>query len=205
MKFDEIYKPATNYVLAWHHYYCSYCDSYTTGHIVAFYPANTNGTYTSKVEEVKRMWLVCSNSDCNKASIYEDGSIYPPGKFGETVKHLTEDVAKAYDEARNCFGIGAYTACELLCRKILMYVACDKGAEEGKQFAHYIDFLEEKQLITSQMKPWIKKIKDNGNNSTHELKPREQKSAESTLSFTAHLLKIIYEFEATSKQFAEGK
>ncbi|EEF78683.1 hypothetical protein MDMS009_2856 [Methylophaga thiooxydans DMS010] len=34
--------------------------------------------------------------------------------------------------------VNAYTAAELICRKILMHVAADKGADEGKSFAAYL-------------------------------------------------------------------
>lgn len=59
----------------------------------------------------------------------------PPGK---PVSGLPDSVATLYSEAREAAGVGAYTAAVLVCRTLIMHIAVDKGADEGLQFAPYI-------------------------------------------------------------------
>jgi hypothetical protein len=130
-----------------------------------------------------------------------NGVIFPPPLKGFPVEALPSEIQSAYEEARRCFSVRAYTSCELMCRKILMFVACEKGEVEGKKFAEYIDFLKTKGYVTSTMEDWVKMIKQHGNDSTHKLKSPDHDRAESTLMFTGELLKIIYERQSYSDKF----
>jgi hypothetical protein len=130
-----------------------------------------------------------------------DGVVYPPVAFGPTIEHLPADVSAAYDEARRCMSVSALTACELVCRKILMHVAVDKGASEGETFEAYLSYLESQGYVTPPMKPWVKLIRTHGNKSTHCLPAPECERAESTLLFTAELLRLIYEMEAMATRY----
>ena len=76
-----------------------------------------------------------------------------------------------------------------------MHVAADKGAKEGENFTHYIDYLEKENYITPNMKSWVDLIRTNANESTHKLAPPDKERAESTLLFTAELLRLVYEME----------
>ncbi len=53
---------------------------------------------------------------------------------GPDIAGLPKDVEEAYNEARRCIGVKGFTAVELLCRKILMHVAVEKGAPQGETF-----------------------------------------------------------------------
>ncbi len=98
-------------------------------------------------------------------------------------------------------GVGAFTATELLCRKILMHVAADKGANPGEPFAAYLDFLEKAGYVTPPMKGWVDLIRRHGNLAAHELPAPDQQRAESTLMFTAELLRLVYEMEYMAKRY----
>jgi hypothetical protein len=119
------------------------------------------------------------------------------------VEGLPEDVRDAYAEARLCLSVGAYTACELICRKLLIHVAADKGADvkKGKSFESYLADLEAKGYVTPPMKPWVDLIRKHGNEATHELPPSSEGRAESTVAFTAQLLRAVYEMEYRARQF----
>lgn len=91
--------------------------------------------------------------------------------------------------------INAFTAAELICRKILMHVAVDKGAKEGEPFNAYLGALESQGYITPPMKKWVDLIRKHGNDSTHKLESPDKARAESTVMFTAELLRIIYEMD----------
>jgi hypothetical protein len=88
-----------------------------------------------------------------------------------------------------------------MCRKILMHVAVDKGADEGKTFASYIDHLAAEGYVTPPMREWVKLIKDNGNEANHRLASPERRRAEGTLLFTAQLLRSVYEMGHLAGQF----
>lgn len=55
--------------------------------------------------------------------------------------------------------VSAYTAVSLLCRKLLMHVAVDKGAEENLQFVKYVDYLQEKNWVSPAYKDWVDLIR----------------------------------------------
>ncbi len=76
-----------------------------------------------------------------------------------------------------------------------MYIAVEKGADENKSFAYYIDYLETKGYITPPIKTWSDKIRSNANESTHEIIFPDKNRAENTFQFTMMLLRIIYEME----------
>jgi hypothetical protein len=97
--------------------------------------------------------------------------------------------------------VNAYTACELLCRKILMHVAVDKGGKEGESFATYLTYLQNAGYITPSMKGWVDLIRQHGNKATHEIDPPDSKRAEGTLMFTGELLRVIYEMEHLASQY----
>jgi len=151
---------------------------------------------------VTTRWLVCSNPFClDAAVIVNDGTLYPPTLFGPQVEGLPGDVDEAYHEARRCMGVSAYTAAELLCRKILMHVAVDKGAKPGKTFAEYVTHLADAGYVTPPMQPWVDLIRQHGNLATHELPPPDQQRAESTVMFTAELLRLVYEMGHVAQRY----
>ena len=97
--------------------------------------------------------------------------------------------------------VNAYTAAELICRKILMHVSVEKGAKEGESFASYISYLEKQGYVTPPMKPWVDIIRMHGNASTHQLEAPSQGRAKSTVMFTAELLRLTYEMEYMANKF----
>jgi len=97
--------------------------------------------------------------------------------------------------------VNAFTATEAVCRKILMHIAVDKGAKEGQTFASYIDHLEKAGYVTPPMHEWVKLIKDHGNEAQHQLRSPERQRAESTLLFTAQLLRSVYEMGHIAARF----
>lgn len=176
-------------------YICGHCNTKVSGFIVAEYKASGTG-----IREVQ--WLLCT--DCGKGSVLNfGGNIYPGVLFGPNIEGLPDNINEAYQEARKCMSVNAYTGCELICRKILMNVAVEKGAKEGDFFIKYIDHLEDKGYITPPMKGWVDLIKDRGNKATHEIETPDKERAESTLMFTAELLRIIYEMEYMSKKYTK--
>jgi len=157
--------------------------------------------YNSPSVQIEVVWLICPL--CSYGSVVEyDGKIYPAGKYGEALDGLTPDVNSAYNEARECMSIGAHTGCQLVCRKILMHIAVDKcNGKEGDSFENYIHNIEKAGYITPPMKPWVDKIRKEGNDATHKLASPTPKDAENIMNFTTQLLRLVYEMEHKATKF----
>lgn len=107
---------------------------------------------------------------------------------------LPNDVETAWMEARRSFGAGAYTASEVMCRKILMHVAVDKaGADEGKDFVTYVKALDDQGYVPTGMKHVVESIRSRGNVANHELPASTDEDATTTMVVTEHLLRSVYE------------
>lgn len=139
------------------------------------------------------LWLRCPN--CEDGSVKtRDGAVYPPMPAGGTVPGLPADVERAWREARTAHAVAAYTASEIMCRKILMHVAVDvAGSAPGKRFAEYIDDLESSGYITTGLKPTIDSVRGRGNTANHELPASTEQEALTTLTITEYLLRGTYE------------
>lgn len=122
------------------------------------------------------------------------GVLYPPFLGNRGVKHLPPDVAAAWHEAVLASGVGACTAAEIMCRKILMHVAVDVAKSKvGESFRSYIDDLDDKGYIPTGLKSKIEEIRDRGNVANHDLPTSTAEEAERTMAVTQHLLASVYE------------
>jgi hypothetical protein len=175
---------------SWSSFTCGHCNTYVSAAVVA---------RCSEVHHVE--WLLCPN--CFRGSVRNGEYIDPGVLFGPNIIGLPNDISGAYDEARRCMSVSALTACELICRKILMHVAVEKGAKEGETFASYLSHLESQGYITPPMRGWVDLIRQHGNKATHVLEASDKNRAESTLMFTAELLRLIYEMEYLSNQYTQ--
>lgn len=181
-----IIKPDGSTENGWFKYECGHCGAKVSGAVVA------------RHETI--MWLLCPN--CGNGSVRDQkGNIHPAVTFGPYITGLPSDIAEAYEEARRSLSVSAFTGAELICRKILMYVAVEKGAKEGESFAFYLDHIEKVGYITPPMKTWVNLIRKHGNIAAHILEKPDRSRAESTLMFTAELLRIVYEMEHLAKEY----
>jgi len=137
------------------------------------------------------------------AVVTQNGITYPSVPFGPNIEGLPENVSKGYEEARECMSVDAFTSCELICRNILMYISVEKGAKEREPFFKYIDYLEEKGYITPPMKEWVGLIKEHGGKSAHLLEMPNRERAESTIMFTAELLRLVYEMGHIASKYVK--
>ena len=81
----------------------------------------------------------------------------------------------------------------MLCRKILMHVAVEKGAEENKSFKHYVDWLVDERYVPRGGEGWVDYIRTRGNEANHEIAPINADDAKALLFFTEALLRNVYE------------
>ncbi len=141
---------------------------------------------------------------CNRPTfIYRDEQV--PGPIvGNDIEFLPKDVEQLYNEARKCFTVGAYTSSVLACRKILMNSSVDKGAEPGKKFVEYVNFLENNHFIPPNSRDWVDMIRKKGNEATHEIPSISKEDAMQMLEFTELLLKHIYELPGKMEKYKNG-
>jgi len=130
----------------------------------------------------------------------KDGSIFPTSPAGNAVADLPTEVASAWREARTAHAVAAYTAAELMCRKILMHVAADKtGSKEGEPFTVYIDDLDKAGYIATGLKPVVDQVRQRGAAATHKLRPSTEDESRVTLGVTEYLLEGIYQLPGMAK------
>lgn len=128
--------------------------------------------------------------------IDERGNQVPGAPFGKPVTGVPTDLGQLYESARNCMRVGACASAALTCRKILMHVAVNKGAEPGKNFTDYVTHLAEKNYIPQGATEWVDLIRRQGNHANHEIWMPERREAEDLLYFTQMLLTFVYEIPA---------
>lgn len=126
---------------------------------------------------------------------------YPSVTFGSPVEDIpNESLHKLYGEARLATSVNSYTAAVLCCRKLLMHIAVSKGAEEGRSFVSYVQYLSDNHYIPPDAKEWVDHIRKKGNEANHEISIMNKDDAEILISFVEMLLKVIYEFPAAIKK-----
>lgn len=138
-------------------------------------------------------WLLCPA--CGDGSVRTKfGAVWPVAPAGGSVADLPEDVAQAWREARAAHAVAAYTASEIMCRKILMHLAVDVAkSKAGGTFKSYVEDLDKAGYVSPGFRPSIEKVKDRGNAANHDLPASTEADSLVTLKITEHLLRGIYE------------
>lgn len=149
----------------------------------------TNLGYENRTDNL-RVYL-CPR--CYKASAWESGRIIPGAPYGNEVDSLPHEVAVLYKEARECVRAAAYSSAVLTCRKILMHVAVDQGADTGKNFITYVKWLADNGYVPPHGRRWVDHIRKRGNEANHEINVMEVHDAQELVGFVEMLLKFVYE------------
>jgi hypothetical protein len=134
-------------------------------------------------------------SYCNGPTLFLPGDHeYSPGPLpGNPVEHLPAEIESLFAEARTASAAGAYTAAVLTCRKILMHVAVDKGAEESKNFLEYVTYLIGKGYAPPNSQDWVDYIRTRSNEANHEIILMTTEDAAALVTFIEMLLRFIFE------------
>nr|WP_320165681.1 DUF4145 domain-containing protein [uncultured Methylophaga sp.] len=145
--------------------------------------------------EKQREIYVCPH--CQQPTYVDENGIHSPGVApGVEVENVPEQLDHLYREARNCVAIGSNTSAVLTCRKILMNIAVEQGAEEGKSFLTYVEYLANSGFVPPNGRGWVDHIRKKGNEATHEIYLMSSDDAKELILFIEMLLKFIYEFPA---------
>lgn len=166
--------------LASREYRCGYCGKDT-------------GNDRGFVNKDRLAWRVVICPNCYKPTFFDDDKQFPGAAFGVEVQHLPPDIATLHAEARNCMSVNASTAAVLCCRKLLMNIAVAHGAAPGQNFVPYVNHIVA-NLVPPLSRGWVDKIRDKGNEATHEIPTMSRADAEEMLLFVEMLLKTVFEY-----------
>jgi hypothetical protein len=81
-----------------------------------------------------------------------------------------------------------------------MNISVGQGAEEGKSFAYYVNFLNDNNYIPPNGKDWVDSIRKLGNEANHKIDFKTQDDAKLIITFTEMLLRFIYEMPGIMKE-----
>lgn len=166
-------------------YLCGFC-----GNRVA--PSKGSFSHGAKI-------LVCHN--CSRPTFIDvDGRQYPEAAFGNYVSVADASIEGIYSEARKAISAGANTAAVLCCRKLLMHIAVERGAQAGQSFQSYVSFLSKNNHVPAACQDWVDQIRKLGNEANHEIILATREDAEQLLQFSEMLLKILYEYPARAAE-----
>jgi hypothetical protein len=135
---------------------------------------------------------------CRRPTFIEEGTrrMYPSAPLGASVSNAPPDLDALYNEARNAAAANAYTAAVMVCRKMLMNIAVEKGAKERQTFEHYVGYLAEKHYIPPEGEALATYIRTLGGTANHRIALMDRDDAEAAIMFVGMLLRIIYELPA---------
>lgn len=166
---------------------CGHCNKNISLNIYAYY-------YSTLLN--KDVYYTGQCPYCGKPIIYDilDESSIPYASIFENIFHLPPDIDTLYNQIKSAFSIGAYTCCVITARTLMANIAIEQGADPGKNFVDYVNYLQESCLPAKTNNTWVDKIRQLGNNSTHKLKIATKEDAELSIKFIVAILKNVYEF-----------
>jgi hypothetical protein len=142
----------------------------------------------------KGAWIVVCHNCLHPTYFTEEGDQIPGLSPGRDIPNLPPSVGNAYGEARDALAAGAPTASVLMSRKLLMTIAVAEGADEGKSFVEYVDYLDSKNYVPPKGKVWVDHIRKKGNEATHEIPQATPADAAELITFLEMILLFIYDF-----------
>ena len=123
----------------------------------------------------------------------EEGKTIPGSRLGNDIARLPTDIEQLYNEARDAASVGAFSACAMVARKVLMNLAVREGAEENKTFQYYVKYLGDHGFIPPRGRGWVDRIRQSGNEATHEIKVFTGADARDVMHLLESLLRHTFE------------
>ena len=164
---------------------CGYCQHDISSN--SGYQAN----FILRGGKAPRYIYICHQ--CENPTFFDQNSYQTPGpSHGNSVEYVPVEINTLYNQARDCMKVGAYTASVLLCRKILMHIAVEKGAEGGLSFIKYVNYLSKKKYVPPG--GGVDLIREKGNEANHEIVIIGEEDAKDLIDFLEMLLIFTYEF-----------
>ncbi|MCL8213401.1 hypothetical protein LD119_00329 [Mesoplasma sp. JKS002660] len=139
----------------------------------------------------------CLLINLNVANSMIPKSIVPKSSEYSEIKEITnikdEILKELIKEFYSAKKLSLRSAATLLARKILMHIAVDqKLAKEGVNFLEYVSVLKESDLIGRNWKNRIDRIRQLGNDETHNIKIASPEELDNISEVIKNLLSNIY-------------
>jgi len=132
---------------------------------------------------------------CNAPIIVDDENKQVlPSLPGKEIKKLPENIEIVYSEIRKCMQSGCFNGAIMLMRKLIMHIAVEEGAEDGKKFIEYVNYLCVNGIVPKKSKNKADSVRGLGNATNHEIENRTKEEAQNCFEFIELLLKVNYEF-----------
>lgn len=167
---------------------CGACGSMTNGRIVCDLIRQSDGAIVK--------WCLCS---CERAeptiTVEKDAMIlsqHPQAREFHSEVAWPDDLRQLFDEAAIAYAAGAYTAAAMVARKILMACAYRHGADEGRNFSDYVEYITNDVLVFPGARESINKIRTIGNDANHRLEFVQKDAAYTSLKIVSYILRTIY-------------
>lgn len=116
-----------------------------------------------------------------------------------------DDVKDLFEEARKCMSTESYTAVAMICRKLLMNIAVDHGAEENQKFKVYVEYIQSENLVSKSATELLTEIKDIGNDANHEIPQVSVEKANQIIELTNEVIRQIYKVKTLSLKSRKEK
>jgi len=178
--------------------YCPFCHKHTALQIASArweHPICGKGTTTCAwIKSQNEIWWIGICNSCHNPVLVKNRGevIYPSPLPTPSDERIPEHIRKDLDEAKICFSVKAYRACAVMARRAIQAAAIDKGAQKEK-LVEQINELEEKEIITKELKEWATVVRWVGNDAAHPGNEEVSKEdAEDILKLAEQFLNVIY-------------
>ncbi len=173
----------------WREFICGECGSPVQGRVVADL-LRKDGDMT--------LWCLCP---CEGASVIleRNGNVIrqsPVALQFTAAPDWPTTLKQLYEEAAKSHAANAHTAAAMVCRKVLMVCACEKGAKDGLTFTQYVDHITKNVLTFPAAQNAIDAIRGIGNDANHQVAMVNQADAERAMRIVTYMLNTIYSFPA---------
>lgn len=148
--------------------------------------------------------LVIQEYDPNFDEWDDPNRIYPADdrRLGLSVPR---SIRAAYHEAGLCFKVKSYTACAIMCRKILEGV-CVEHSAKGPNLSAKLSWLKKQGLIDERLSEWAKELRLMGNEAAHDVNVTfDRQDAEDALDFSEALTEYLFTFREKFKEFKKRR
>ena len=153
----------------------------------------SNKGYKTQQETLRKRIYLCPH--CDTPNIFDtNGREVLSSLPGGEINKLPENIDLIYSEIRKCMQSKCYNGSIMLMRKLIMHIAVEEEAEEGKNFVEYIDYLCRNGFVPKKSANKANSVRILGNSTNHEIENRTEIEAKNCFEFIELLLKVNYEF-----------
>lgn len=92
----------------------------------------------------------------------------------------------------------------MLCRKLIMHVAVEKGAAKNQTFKAYVDHLVKTHILSKECEEFAHHVRDLGNDANHELDATSPEEAKEMIDFLTMLCLSVYVYPSKFAKLKKG-